>query len=212
MQLKIIFEDNHLLVLDKPADLLTQEAEGKESLECFAKSYLKEKYQKSGGVYLQAIHRLDKPVSGVVVFAKSRKALSRLNAELRNKRVVKKYVALVEGKLPKKSGSLEHNLFHGEHKALITKNEEGALAKLSYKFLKKIKDYSLIEIDLETGRYHQIRAQFSEIDCPIVGDKKYGSQTPFSKGIALHHLSFTITHPTTKEEMTFKANLPNWTC
>lgn len=212
MKPEIIFEDNHMLVLNKPAGMLSQESEGRDSLEAHAKEYIKEKYQKKGGVYLHAIHRLDKPVSGVLVFAKTSKALSRLNAEIRERKVEKEYIALVEGLLPETEGTLQNRLFHGEHKAIITDDEhKGQIARLSYKVLKKIQKNYLVKIHLETGRYHQIRAQLAKAKCPIVGDLKYGSKEPLpGNTIALHHARFVIAHPVSKELLCFEAKKPRW--
>jgi len=208
--MKPIFEDNHLLVLNKPAGLLTQPGQaGEDSLEAQAKDYLKQKYRKPGAVYLHAIHRLDKPVSGLVVFAKTSKALSRLNSEIRAKRTTKEYLALIEGRLPQEQGVLEDYLFHAEHQAKVV--PEGQLSRLTYQVLRRINSHTLIHIHLDTGRYHQIRVQLSHAGCPIVGDVKYGSKASFIEGaIALHHQIFSIAHPVTKEIIIFKAPIPNW--
>lgn len=214
MKLDIIYEDNHLLVLHKPADLLTQVTNlSDDSLETMAKAYIKEKYKKPGDVFLHAIHRIDKPVSGVVVFARTSKALTRLNAEIRAKKVGKEYVALIEGNLSQDEAVLQHYLFHGEHRAEIVSNKAmGQLARLRYVTLQRNNASTLVRIHLETGRYHQIRAQFSAIGHPIVGDRKYGSVKSFANGkaIALHHEKFEIEHPVTKERMLFEAKLPDW--
>lgn len=204
--LEVLFEDNHLLVLNKPAGLATQPSlHHLESLEGEAKAWLKEKYQKPGAVYLHAIHRIDAPVSGVVVFAKTSKALSRLQKEVREQRTFKRYLAWVEGKVVRKQAVLKHAMLHGEHRAV-----EGGdkIAELSYSVVKEDKGRSLLEIILKTGRYHQIRAQLSWIGHPIVGDQKYGSTSAWPSGIALHHREFKIAHPVTQETMTFLAPLP----
>lgn len=196
-------------MLNKPAGITTQDALGSVSLESLAKQWLKEKYSKPGAVYLHAIHRLDKPVSGIVVFAKTSKALSRLNEEIRGKNVKKHYLAQVEGFLDKREGLLEHYLFHGEHKALLSNAKEGKLAKLRYKVIQEKPGLSALSIFLETGRYHQIRAQLSFSGHPIIGDHKYGSKIAFQENaIALHHYSFSIAHPVTKEIMVFQAPCP----
>jgi 23S rRNA pseudouridine1911/1915/1917 synthase len=208
--LDVIYEDNHLLVINKPAGLLTQPSgTQQESLEAQAKSWLKQKYHKLGNIFLHAIHRLDKPVSGVVVFARTSKALSRLNATIRDKKSKKIYYALVEGALPSSEGILEHSLSHEDFHSEIA--SEGKLARLHYRVIKKTKTQSLLEITLETGRYHQIRIQLSAIGCPIVGDKKYGSVHPFPyEGIALHHHSLSIPHPISGEMLTIQADVPSW--
>lgn len=206
----ILFEDNHLLVVNKPAGIPTQDAPGQSiSLEAMAKAWLKEKYAKPGAVYLHAIHRLDKPVSGIVVFAKTSKALSRLNEEIRTKKTKKQYLALVAGFLKHSEGVLENYLFHGEHKAILSNAKNGQLARLKYVVLQKRDHQSLLSILLDTGRYHQIRAQLSFAGHPIIGDQKYGSKMPFKENaIALHHFAFSIPHPITKELLIFKAPCP----
>lgn len=201
--IEVVYEDNHLLVLNKPADLLTQPSgTNQPNLEDQAKAYIKEKYNKPGNVFLSAVHRIDKQVSGLVVFAKTSKALSRMNESMRGKEMRKVYWALVD-KLPKpSSGTLEHYLIHDEFRAQVS--PEGKLSRLSYKTL----DNGIVEIELETGRYHQIRVQMSAIGSPIVGDAKYGSVQKFAEGIALHHRQLEIVHPTTSEKMKFEAKLP----
>lgn len=205
--IEVLYEDNHMMVVNKPAGMATQDAPGEEeSLEAQVKAWIKEKYHKPGAVYLHAIHRLDKPVSGIVVFAKTSKALSRLNEEIRLKKTKKQYVAMIEGIPKKNEATLQHYLFHGEHKALLSDAKKGQLAKLTYRILKKNRDQSLVSILLDTGRYHQIRAQFSIEGHPILGDKKYGSTVSFhGKAIALHHYQFSIAHPISKEMLTFTA-------
>jgi 23S rRNA pseudouridine1911/1915/1917 synthase len=208
--LNVIFEDNHLLVLSKIGNLATQPSPtSDDSLEMQAKAYIKDKYQKPGNVYLHAIHRIDKPVSGIVVFAKTSKALSRLQASIRNKTTKKIYRAWVEGMLPVE-GFFEDYLIHGDHIAIAAKSaDDGAKrCRLSYKVLKKESKKTLVEIELETGRYHQIRAQFGFRGHPIIGDKKYGSQTSYET-ILLHHTSFSIQHPVSNEVVTFES-LPSF--
>lgn len=162
--LKILYEDNHILAVFKPAGLLTQPTdECAESLELQAKQYLKERYQKPGAVYLHAVHRLDKPVSGIVVFAKTSKALSRLNEAQREKEWRKIYQAEVEGTWSKLEGELTHYLKHDEFKTLVSEKPLPGykLAKLHYRILENRETTALVEIELETGRYHQIRAQLA---------------------------------------------------
>lgn len=203
--IEIIFEDNHLLVVNKPAGLLTQPSgTEQDSLEAQAKAYIKEKYQKPGNVFLEAVHRLDKPVSGIVVFAKTSKALSRLNESLRSKQAKKIYHAWVEGIPKQKEATLEHYLVHDDFIATIVSKEhpEAKLARLSYKLLESKENSSLLEITLETGRYHQIRAQLAAIGHPIVGDAKYGSKTNRPE-IALTHVQLEIVHPVTGQLLIF---------
>lgn len=208
-----IFEDNHLLVLNKPAGLLTQPSgTDQDSLELQAKLWIKSVYQKPGNVFLEAVHRLDKPVSGVVLFAKTSKALSRLNISMREKQTKKIYWAWVEGVLESEQGTLEHFLFHDDFHAKVVESShpQGKIARLKYTVLEKNGKGSLVEIALETGRYHQIRLQFSAIGHPIFGDQKYGAKEAYEKGaIALHHRRLEIPHPITQTSMIFEADLPS---
>lgn len=208
----VLYEDNHLCIVNKPAGLLTQPSgTAQDSLETQVKVWIKEVRQKPGNVFLEAIHRLDKPVSGVVVFAKTSKALSRLNASMRQKETAKTYVALVEGSLNSPQGILEHYLVHDEFQAqVVSKNHPQAkFARLSYKVLKEFSQKSLLEIQLETGRYHQIRVQLAAIGHPIIGDAKYGSRISLEQGIiALHHRQLQIPHPITGDLIVIEAPLP----
>lgn len=207
-----LFEDNHLLVLNKPAGLLTQPSgTDQDSLEQQAKDWLKKVYQKPGNVFLEAVHRLDKPVSGVVVFGKTSKALARLNASMRAKQTRKIYWAWVEGFPPAETGRLEHVVIHDDfHAQVVTADHpNGKLACLTFRLLERRKDRSLIEIELETGRYHQIRLQFATIGCPVWGDRKYGSRQMYDPAaIALHHRRLELSHPITQGLMIFEAPLP----
>lgn len=181
-----LFEDNHLLIIDKPAGMLTQGANNEAGLE----ELLQKKHR-----FLRCIHRIDAPVSGIVVFAKSSKALSRLSASLRDKQWSKIYIARIEGIL-KGSNTLEHNLLHGDRKAIV--DPSGKKSILKYQVLES----GLVQIELITGRYHQIRAQFSAIGHPIVGDLKYGATQNATRGpktIDLHHQRLCFPHPITKE-------------
>jgi 23S rRNA pseudouridine1911/1915/1917 synthase len=198
--------DNHIFLAEKPAGIPTQGG-----LDIEAKKWIKERFNKPGNVFLEPIHRLDKPVSGLVLFARTSKALSRLQEEMREKSIKKTYFALVEGTLPFPEADLEHRLVHDDFRARIAEKgeSEGKLARLHYKVMKKKEGITLLEIDLITGRYHQIRAQLSHIGCPILGDAKYGSHHPFlGPGIALHHGQLSFIHPTTREPLTFHST-PN---
>lgn len=206
----VLYEDNHLLAAYKRPGLLTQpDGLAKTSLEEETKAWVKEKYEKPGNVFLHAIHRLDKPASGVVVFAKTSKALSRLNESIRNQETKKIYLALVEGAPKEKEGTLECWMIHDDyHARLCRKEERGAkLALLSYRVLEQKEGTTLLQIDLKTGRYHQIRLQLSALlGLPILGDFKYGAKKPFvDEGIALLHKEFTIPHPITKEPLVITA-------
>lgn len=208
----VLYEDNHILVVSKPAGLLTQPTElESRSVETTAKAWLKEKYQKPGNVFIGIVHRLDKAVSGIVLLAKTSKALSRLNSAIRAKESKKTYCALVEGAPPTTQGTLEHFLRHDDYRASIShaQDRQAKAARLHYQVVKRFPHTSLLHIDLETGRYHQIRAQCAAIGCPIVGDSKYGSTHHLPEGaIALHHMRLQITHPVTKQLLVFEAPLP----
>jgi 23S rRNA pseudouridine1911/1915/1917 synthase len=209
-EIEIVYCDNHILVAVKPCGMLTQPDElGSDSLEAFAKAWVKEKYQKPGNVFLHAIHRLDKCVSGLVLFARTSKALSRLNEMSRLMAIQRMYVAEVEGILSERMGKLDHYLVHGEHKALIGKktDPDAKRAKLSYQVVKFLEHSTLVEIDLETGRYHQIRVQFGAIGHPVVGDRKYGG-TGDGKAIHLHCAALSFPHPVTQEIQNFESPAP----
>jgi 23S rRNA pseudouridine1911/1915/1917 synthase len=200
--MEILFEDNHILVAVKPAGMLTQETDLEpESLTTLLKDFLKERDAKPGNVFLHAVHRLDRPVSGIVLFAKTSKALSRLNASMRERQTKKIYRARVEG-VPSESGELKHYLIKKEHRAVVvSENTSGAkAAHLKYRMVG-----DEVEVELITGRYHQIRAQLSAMGCPILGDTKYGAHSPYSRpGIALRHCELTILHPVKKELQVFR--------
>lgn len=210
--LEVLYEDNHLLVVSKPAGLLTQPNEtNEESLEAYAKDWIKTHYNKPGAVFLHAVHRLDKPVSGVVVFARTSKALSRLNEAFRGGKTSKTYVAVVEGNITPKQGTLEHYLIHDDYQAQIvgSSHPQAKKARLSYNTLQEKPGFSFLEIQLETGRYHQIRVQFSSWKHPILGDSKYGSKHPYKpQAIALHHSTFECPHPIGGALLKIEAPLP----
>ncbi|MDB6081255.1 MAG: Pseudouridine synthase [Chlamydiia bacterium] len=210
---EILFEDNHLIAVNKPPGLVTQPTESSiTSLEEEVKKYIKEKYAKSGNVYLHAVHRLDKVTSGITLFAKTSKALSRLNESIREKVVEKRYLAVCEGIFSKKEETLTHFLLHDDYEAKIVNSShpQGKKSELYYKVIKEQTHLSLVEVHLTTGRYHQIRTQLSAIHHPVYGDKKYGSvQTAFQKEIiALHHFQMSFPHPTTQERITIKSDPP----
>lgn len=212
----ILFEDNHLLVIHKPAGLLSQEdhTDRPDAL-TLCKEYIKKKYDKPGNVFLGLLHRLDRPVSGVMVFAKTSKAASRISEQIRSRKVRKRYRAVVYG-FPPPNGVLEHHLEKDRKKNLVKvvkrPTRKSKKAKLSFNTMSSDDSLSLVDINLETGRAHQIRVQFAEIGSPIWGDKRYGKEEPAH--IALHAFSFKLEHPTLKEKVTFTAELPNtipWT-
>ncbi len=209
MKPQVLFSDNHVLAVDKPALLVTQPTEGHvTSLEEWAKAWVKESMQKSGAVFLHAIHRLDREVGGIVLFARTSKALTRLNEAMRKKQIVKTYHALVEGYIKESEGRLCHHLEHKEHRAEISSGPESKEAILRYHVLERKKDTTLVEIQLETGRYHQIRAQFAAIGHPIIGDRKYGSKTLyFQAGIALCHAEISFPHPVLKNTIEIQSKV-----
>lgn len=208
-----LFEDNHLLVLNKPAGLLTQPSgTEQDSLEQQAKNWLKVMYHKPGNAFLEAVHRLDKPVSGVVAFGKTSKAMSRLNASMRAKQTRKIYWAWVEGVLALDAEDLHHFMIHDDFHAKVVDahHPQGKKACLAYRVLNRKKERTFIEIELATGRYHQIRLQMSALGHPIWGDRKYGSQAVYEpEAIALHHRCLHILHPISQVSLTFEAPPPS---
>ena len=212
--LRILYEDNHLLAVLKPAGLATMGvAADAPSLLKLAKEYLKRKYHKPGMVYLGVVSRLDRPVSGVVLFARTSKAAARLTEQFRTRQVEKIYWALVEGTLEPISGTLTHHLARDDanrRMRIVGATLRGARqAALSYRRLKIVqKNLSLVEVELHTGRKHQIRLQLAELGHSIVGDRKYGSQRTFGGGIALHARRLAVDHPVRHESMIFEAPLP----
>ncbi|MDR2756336.1 MAG: RluA family pseudouridine synthase [Planctomycetaceae bacterium] len=209
--MKILYEDNHLLAVVKPSGLATMGlAKGEETLLTRSKDYIKQKYNKPGEVYLGVVSRLDVPVSGVVLFARTSKAAARLNEQFRTHSVEKIYVALVEGSVDPPEDEWIDRIREDERhrKVWLTRNGEGKEVKLQYRTLHKTNNNSLIEIQLETGRKHQIRVQFSGHGFPIFGDRKYGAKTVFPEGIALHALKLTVTHPTTHQRIVLTAPIP----
>jgi len=212
MNLDVLYHDNQMLAVNKPAGLLTQPSgTDKDNLEDRAKAYIKEVKGKPGNVFLHAVHRLDQVVSGIVLFACTDKALSRLNADMRAHRFTKIYHAIVSGAPPQQEGSLRHFLIHDDYRAEVAKegDPEARECLLDYEVLKQSSEKSLLEIQLHTGRYHQIRAQLAAVGCPIVGDEKYGSKVKLPGGaITLHHARLTVMHPVSKEEIVIEAPYP----
>lgn len=212
--LDIIYEDNHLIAVNKPVGVLVQgDSTGDEPLSEKVKSYIKHKYNKPGNVYLGVVHRLDRPTSGAIVFAKTSKALSRLNKQFSQRKTEKTYWALVSNKPEKQKARLEHflkrNTKQNKSYAYIKEIPNSKKAILNYKLIKELNNYYLLEINLETGRHHQIRSQLSFIGCPIKGDLKYGAKRSNSDGgIHLHSRELRIEHPVKKIEICFKADLP----
>ena len=212
--LSVIYEDNHILVVNKTAGLLVQgDQTGDKSLVDIAKLYIKNKYQKPGDVFLGLVHRLDRPTSGVIVLARTSKALTRLNKQFKDRIPKKIYRAIVSG-TPKSSARLEHYLKKNSsqnksfHYNEITPNTKHAI--LHYRHVESLKSYHVLEVELETGRHHQIRVQLAAVGLHIKGDLKYGSKRTNPNGsIHLHARSLLFVHPTKKEEMKFVASYPN---
>ena len=208
-KLKVIYEDNHIIVVEKTPNIPSQsDKTGDEDMLTIIKQYIKEKYKKPGNVYLGLVHRLDRPVGGVMVFAKTSKAASRLSEQVRNKTFKKEYLTIVDGKVKKEKDTLEDYLLKNEKNNMSKVVKEGTknskYAKLDYEVLKYNEeiDLSLLKILLHTGRHHQIRVQLANFGHSICGDQKYGTRGR-GKQISLWAYKLTIEHPITKEEMSF---------
>ena len=207
MMLNILYEDNHIIVVVKPSGILSQEDITKDpDMVTVLKQYIKEKYNKPGDVYLGLVQRLDRMTSGVMVFARTSKAASRLSDQIRNHSITKKYYAVVEGKT-KDEDKLENYLIKDEElvKSFVTTKEKGKFASLEYKLINTVCHNSLIDVSLHTGRHHQIRVQMSNINHPLLGDSLYGSKSKCNMHLHCYYLKFI--HPTTKEELVFE-NIP----
>ena len=208
--LNVIYEDNHIIVVEKPVNIPSQgDKTGDKDMLTLIKEYIKEKYNKPGDVYLGLIHRLDRPVGGVMVFAKTSKAAGRLSEQVRVKEFKKTYLVIVDGKLEKDKDTLEDYLLKNERnnmsKVVKEETKNSKLAKLDYEVIKYNKEINLsvLKINLHTGRHHQIRVQLSSRGHSIYGDQKYGGRG-HGKQIALWAYKLCIKHPITKEEMEFK--------
>lgn len=202
--LKVLYEDNHIIVVLKDANVLSQSDNTKDlDMLTMVKNYIKEKYNKPGNVYVGLVHRLDRPVGGIMVFAKTSKAAKRLSKAIKENEVTKKYLAIVKGLLNKKEGSLENYILKDEatHNSIITDKNNGKYSLLDYKIIDEKDNLSLVDITLHTGRHHQIRVQFSNINHPLYGDQRYGSMDKCQ--IALYAYKLEFIHPVTKENMEF---------
>ena len=213
--LQVLFEDNHIIIVNKRSGDITQgDKTGDKPLSDVVKNYIKTKFNKPGNVYLGVVHRLDRPTSGVIIFARTSKALERLNKMLRDKKINKTYWAIVKG-CPKKEKDTLINFLKKNpknNKSSVYQNEISGSkrAVLHYQVIQKLDNYSLLEIDLETGRHHQIRTQLSAIGFPIKGDLKYGFNRSNKDGsIHLHARKIEFIHPVSKEQISLIAPTPN---
>lgn len=213
--LQILHEDNHLIVVNKRVgDIVQGDKTGDKPLSEVVKEYIKEKYNKPGEVFLGVVHRLDRPTTGIVVFARTSKALTRMNELFSNRETQKTYWAIVKNKPPKTEDKLVHFLKRNEKnntsKAHLKEVPDSKVASLDYKIIKELNNYFALEIHLHTGRHHQIRAQLSAIGSPIKGDLKYGfDRSNPDGGIHLHAGKLVFVHPVSKETITIVAPTPN---
>lgn len=222
MNLEIVYEDNHLIAVNKPSGVLVQGDEtGDKPLSDFVKDYVKVKYKKPGDVFLGVIHRIDRPVSGVVIFARTSKALERMNKMLQDHEVEKVYWAVVRERPEELSGTLVHFLIKDKEKnvtkaldQLSNRNKDAKRSELSYVLIASLNHFHLLEVRPTTGRSHQIRAQLAKIGSPIKGDLKYGyPQANTNASICLHCRSMSFEHPVTKLPVKIEADIPkdvNW--
>jgi len=212
---RVLFEDNHFIAINKCSSEIVQgDKTGDAPMSDDIKKFLKEKYDKPGNVFCGVIHRIDRPVSGVVLFAKTSKGLSRMNEKFSTRDVKKTYWAIVKNKPENEKGELTHYLIKDEKKNKSTAHKkevkDSKLSKLNYQIIAKGDNYYLLEIDPETGRHHQIRAQLAAIGCPIKGDLKYGSERSNSDGsISLHARKLTFIHPINESPLEIIAPVPD---
>lgn len=213
--LQILHEDNHIIAINKRVgDIVQGDKTGDKPLSEVVKEYIKDKYNKPGEVFLGVVHRLDRPTSGIVIFARTSKALSRLNEMFSNRETQKTYWAIVKNKPEKTADTLVHYLKRNEKnntsKAHLKEVPDSKIARLDYKIIKELDSYFALEIDLHTGRHHQIRAQLAAIGCPIKGDLKYGfDRSNPDGGIHLHARKLIFIHPVSKENIEIVAPTPN---
>lgn len=217
-ELKVLYEDNHIIVVEKPQNIPTQaDSSGDLDMLTIVKNYIKEKYNKPGNVFVGLVHRLDRPTGGILVFAKTSKAAGRLCEQIKEKDCKKKYFAVTVNVPRFQEGKLENYLQKDEKNNVVSVVPQGNVgakyALLSYKMLgskatDKGSDIALIDIDLQTGRSHQIRVQFAHIKCPLLGDKKYGGDIAQNHNLALWAYELSLIHPVTKQKMVFKSMPP----
>lgn len=211
-KLNVLYEDNQIIVVEKKPNVLSQsDITGNLDLLNMVKNYVKEKYNKPGNVYIGLVHRLDRPVGGIMVFARTSKAAKRLNEEIKNHRFNKNYVAVLDGVLKKETGALVNYLYKDPKtgkSGVVDKNFAGAkLSKLTYEVIGYYKEKTIVKINLITGRHHQIRLQFKNIGYPLLGDSLYGKKD--NEEIKLYAYKLEFNHPVSKEKLTFKL-LPKW--
>jgi len=206
--MKVLYEDNHLIAVDKPVGVLSQgDSTGDASIMDEIKEYIKKKYNKPGDVFLGCVHRIDRVTSGVIVFARTSKALTRMNQLVKDRKITKSYLAVLDERPMDPSGKLVHYL-HKNHKANFTvvydkQKPESKKAVLNYELLAELNSKYLVKVNIETGRSHQIRSQFSHIGCPIASDSKYGGSkdNQLKNGIYLHSHQLEFIHPVKKEPL-----------
>ena len=207
--LNVLYEDNHIIVVEKKPNILSQsDITGDKDLLTMVKEYVKEKYKKEGNVYIGLVHRLDRPVGGIMVFARTSKAASRLSEQVRNKTFKKTYNAVVIGNI-ENTGKLKDYLLKDEKRNIVKVDGKGKEAILNFKKLNFKDNMSLVEINLETGRSHQIRVQMLHHGYPLFGDQKYNKTAKVGEQIALFAKKIEFVHPTTNELLTFELDLPN---
>jgi len=214
-ELEILYEDNHIIAVNKkPSQIVQSDKTGDKPLFDLVKDYIKVKYNKPGEVFLGVIHRIDRPVSGVVIFARTTKALTRLNEMMKNKEIKKTYLAIVKNPPPAQEGLLENHITRNTKQnksyCIDKPTKDSQEAQLKYRVISKSDNYYLLEIDLITGRHHQIRAQLSAIGSPIKGDLKYGfDRSNKDASICLHSHTINLNHPVTQQNITITAPMPN---
>ena len=215
MKIEVLYEDNHIIAVNKPSGALAQgDKTGDRPLVEYVKDYVKQKYDKPGDVFIGIPHRIDRPTSGILLFARTSKALARLNEMFQQKKINKTYWAVVKNMPPQEEGILDHYLLKNQQKnksvAKLAPFGKALLSTLHYKVIAASDKYFLLEIDPKTGRHHQIRIQLSSIGCPIKGDIKYGFPRPNEdKSIHLHARKIEFIHPVSKEIVSFRAPVPD---
>lgn len=212
---KILYEDNHLIIINKaPGDIVQGDETGDKPLLDEVKDYIKKKHKKPGDVFLGLVHRIDRPVSGIVIFARTSKALARMNELFQTRQITKKYLAVTRFKPPENQATLTHYLIKNNYKnksnVYVNEKKGASKAVLEYALIAQSDSFYLLEVNLHTGRHHQIRAQMAAIGCPIKGDLKYGDKRSNDDGsISLHAAFISFLHPVSKESITISAPAPD---